>query len=131
MPETRFCGVPGIKRNHDSSSVRGTRVNQWLVPSGWRAEGQVVVLVFEVVFVHHHPPPCNAQWLRGFDRIQIELAEVPPEVEHDIESVWPIRPMRPDEGFELVLVTGIQSFQITREDLAGWSGWQFGGRVSA
>jgi hypothetical protein len=55
--------------------------------------------------------------------MQIESAGVPPEVEHEIEGVGPIRPMRLDESFELVLVTGIQSFEITGKDLAGWSGW--------
>jgi hypothetical protein len=65
----------------------------------------------------------NVQRLRGFDRIQIESAGVPPEVEHAIESVRPVRPMRLDESFEFVLVTGIQSFEITGKDIAGWSGW--------
>ena len=55
--------------------------------------------------------------------MQIESAGVPPEVEHTIESVRPVRPMRLDESFELVLFTGIQSFEITGKDLAGWSGW--------
>jgi hypothetical protein len=36
--------------------------------------------------------------------------------------------MRIDEGFELVLVAGIQSFEITGKDLAGRSGWGFRGR---
>ena len=39
-----------------------------------------------------------------------------------------VLPMRLDENFELVLVAGIQSFEITGNDLAGWSGWEFRGR---
>jgi hypothetical protein len=31
--------------------------------------------------------------------------------------------MRLDERFKLVLVTGIHSFEITGQDLAGRSGW--------
>jgi hypothetical protein len=78
-----------------------------------------------IAFVQHS---LNAQRLRGFDRIHIESAGVPPEVEHAIESVGPVRPMRLDESLELVLGTGIQSFEITGKDLTGWSGWKFRGR---
>src|SRR5262249_25658510 len=70
----------------------------------------------------------NVQRLRGFDRIQIESAGIPPEVEHAIESVRPVRPMRFDESFEPILVAGIHSFEITGKDLAGWGGWEFRGR---
>jgi hypothetical protein len=31
--------------------------------------------------------------------------------------------MRLDENFEFNLGTGIQSFKIPGQDLAGWSGW--------
>jgi hypothetical protein len=31
--------------------------------------------------------------------------------------------MRLDESLELVLLAGIQSFEITGKDLAGWSRW--------
>src|SRR5205814_5284873 len=70
----------------------------------------------------------NAQRLRGFDRMHIKSAGIPPEVEHAIQSVRPVRSMRLDESLELVLVAGIQSFEITGKDLAGWSGWEFRGR---
>jgi hypothetical protein len=84
-----------------------------------------VIVAAAFAFMQHS---LNVLRLRGFDRIQIESADVPPEVDHAIESVGPVRPMRLDESFELVLVAGIQRFEITGKNLAGWSGWEFSGR---
>jgi hypothetical protein len=72
-----------------------------------------------------------AQSALSFGALMLYLrkcAGIPTKVEHAIESVRPVRPMRLHESPELVLVTGIQRFEITGEDLPGGSGWYLRGR---
>jgi hypothetical protein len=104
LGETLGNGCAGGRRNPHQSDAGDHRRNA--VAHG---HGHAVIVAVAFAFMQHG---LNGLGLRGFDRIQIECADVPPQVEHAIESVRPVRSMRLDERLELVLGTGIDGVEI-------------------